>query len=171
MGCTSLTTAPELPATTLVDNCYYCMFEGCTSLTTAPELPATTLANSCYCSMFYGCTSLTTAPKLEATTLAINCYSNMFNGCTNLKSVTMLATNVSANDCLYKWLKNAGTSATSRTLKVNGKEEYDKIKATISSWENISNLPDIWQAGANNTKILDKDGYDITSTITLSSSN
>ena len=61
--------------------------------------------------------------------------------------------------------KNAGTSATSRTLKVNGKEEYDKIKATTSSWENISNLPDIWQAGANNTKILDKDGYDITSTI------
>ena len=170
-GCTSLTIAPELPATTLTDICYADMFSGCTSLTRAPELQATTLADGCYSYMFNGCTSLTTAPKLEATTLAINCYSNMFNGCTNLKSVTMLATNVSANDCLYKWLKNAGTSATSRTLKVNGKEEYDKIKATISSWENISNLPDIWQAGANNTKILDKDGYDITSTITLSSSN
>ena len=170
-GCKSLTTAPELPATTLANSCYADMFSGCTSLTRAPELQATTLADGCYSYMFNGCTSLTTAPKLEATTLAINCYSNMFNGCTNLKSVTMLATNVSANDCLYKWLKNAGTSATSRTLKVNGKEEYDKIKATISSWENISNLPDIWQAGANNTKILDKDGYDITSTITLSSSN
>ena len=170
-GCKSLTTAPELPATTLANSCYADMFSGCTSLTRAPELQATTLADGCYSYMFNGCTSLTTAPKLEATTLAINCYSNMFNGCTNLKSVTMLATNVSANDCLYKWLKNAGTSATSRTLKVNGKEEYDKIKATISSWENISNLPDIWQAGANNTKILDKDGYDITSTIPLSSSN
>ncbi|OYP56488.1 hypothetical protein CIK99_09470 [Prevotella sp. P5-92] len=170
-GCKSLTTAPELPATTLANSCYADMFSDCTSLTTAPELKATTLAEKCYYRMFEGCTSLTQAPELKATTLAINCYSNMFNGCTNLKSVTMLATNVSANDCLYKWLKNAGTSATSRTLKVNGKEEYDKIKATISSWENISNLPDIWQAGANNTKILDKDGYDITSTITLSSSN
>ena len=31
-GCTSLTTAPELPATTLESYCYYCMFNGCTSL-------------------------------------------------------------------------------------------------------------------------------------------
>jgi hypothetical protein len=35
------------------------MFWGCTSLTTAPELPATTLANYCYEGMFHGCTSLT----------------------------------------------------------------------------------------------------------------
>ena len=115
--------------------------------------------------MFESCTSLTTAPELPATTLADYCYQNMFAGCTNLKSVTMLATNVSARDCLSGWLTDAGTSATSRKLKVNGKEEYDKIKATTSSWENISNLPDIWQAGANNTKILDKDDHDITSTI------
>ena len=77
----------------------------------------------------------------------------------------MLATDVNATDCLSAWLEDAGTYATSRTLKVNGKDEYDKIKATTSSWENISNLPDIWQAGANNTKILDKDGNNITSTI------
>ena len=34
------------------------MFYGCTSLTTAPSLPATTLANNCYMNMFYGCRSL-----------------------------------------------------------------------------------------------------------------
>jgi hypothetical protein len=34
------------------------MFEGCRSLTQAPELPATTLANFCYYHMFYGCTNL-----------------------------------------------------------------------------------------------------------------
>ena len=84
-GCTSLTTAPSLPATTLTDYCYYYMFNGCTSLTTAPELPATTLANSCYNSIFQGCTSLTTAPSLPATTLAGSCYSYMFNGCSKLK--------------------------------------------------------------------------------------
>lgn len=141
------------------------MFSRCSALTTAPELPAKNLANSCYSSMFSNCTALTSAPELPATTLAQSCYYYMFYGCTKLKEVTMLATDVNATDCLSAWLKNAGTSATSRTLKVNGKEEYDKIKATTSSWENISNLPDIWQAGANNTKILDKDGYDITSTI------
>ena len=61
------------------------MFQGCTSLTTAPSLPATTLANYCYSNMFSGCTSLTTAPSLPATTLANGCYSNMFKGCAKLK--------------------------------------------------------------------------------------
>ena len=84
-GCTSLTTAPSLPATTLAISCYYNMFQGCTSLTTAPSLPATTLAGHCYRSMFYSCTSLTTAPSLPATTLASYCYYNMFQGCTKIK--------------------------------------------------------------------------------------
>ena len=83
-GCTSLTQAPELPATTLASYCYAGMFYGCTSLTKAPELPATTLANSCYNAMFLGCTSLTKAPELPATTLAYDCYQGMFNGCTSL---------------------------------------------------------------------------------------
>ena len=61
------------------------MFRGCTSLTTAPSLPATTLAGSCYRYMFYGCTALTTAPELPATTLHMTCYEYMFNGCTKIK--------------------------------------------------------------------------------------
>lgn len=69
-GCTSLTTAPALPATELMKGCYYSMFSGCTSLITTPELPATTLTNNCYYGMFNGCSSLTTAPALPATELA-----------------------------------------------------------------------------------------------------
>ena len=34
------------------------MFAGCSSLTTAPELPAVTLTYSCYFYMFKGCSSL-----------------------------------------------------------------------------------------------------------------
>ena len=48
------------------------LFRYCKVLTTAPELPATTLAGYCYSSMFDGCTSLTTAPELPAITLADN---------------------------------------------------------------------------------------------------
>ena len=70
---------------TMASRCYYSMFNGCTSLTQAPALPATTLANSCYQSMFQGCTSLTQAPALPSTTLANSCYRSMFNGCTSLK--------------------------------------------------------------------------------------
>ena len=36
----------------LADNCYYSMFSGCSSLTQAPALPATTLAYGCYYRMF-----------------------------------------------------------------------------------------------------------------------
>lgn len=58
MGCTALTRAPALPATTLMDYCYDSMFEGCTNLTQAPALPATTLTEGCYEHMFQGCASL-----------------------------------------------------------------------------------------------------------------
>lgn len=89
-GCTSLITAPSLPATTLTDNCYTQMFYGCTGLTTAPSLPATTLADWCYRVMFRGCTSLTTVPSLPATTLASWCYALMFQGCSNLTTLPSL---------------------------------------------------------------------------------
>ena len=68
-GCTALTQAPALPATTLTHYCYNNMFSD-TSLTKAPALPATTLTKYCYDSMFSHCTSLTQAPALPATTLA-----------------------------------------------------------------------------------------------------
>ena len=85
-GCTSLTTVPNLPATTLASNCYKNMFCGCKSLTTIPDnlLPATTLASNCYDSMFADCISLTTIPNLPATTLAYSCYSDMFSNCMSL---------------------------------------------------------------------------------------
>ena len=84
---TFLTSAPELPATTLTNYCYNNMFNECIYITSAPELPATTLAEYCYNSMFYGCTRLASAPELPATTLANYCYNEMFSGCTNLTSV------------------------------------------------------------------------------------
>jgi hypothetical protein len=107
-GCTSLTTAPSLPATTLADYCYFSMFANCTSLTTAPSLPATTLADGCYFSMFQGCTSLTTAPSLPATTLAGSCYRSMFYGCTAFKVST-----TQAGSYQYAWrIPTSGTGTT-----------------------------------------------------------
>ena len=168
-GCKSLTTAPELPATTLAWQCYCRMFEGCILLETAPKLPATTLDNSCYSNMFNGCTSLTTAPKLKATTLASTCYISMFEKCTKLESVTMLATDgFDKSDCLYGWLKDAGTGATSRTLTVANEDAYNKIVNT--KYAGNSALPPNWQAGPSGATILNKDGNDITSDITSSSS-
>jgi hypothetical protein len=94
-GCTSLTMAPALPATTLASGCYNYMFYGCTSLATGPSiLPVTTLATECYRSMFQSCTKLTTAPELPATVLTDRCYAYMFQNCTSLnnKTITIAAT-------------------------------------------------------------------------------
>ena len=110
-GCTSLTKAPVLPATTLAGSCYNSMFRSCASLAKAPVLPATTLAGSCYSGMFYGCTSLTKAPALPATTLTTNCYNNMFYGCTSLTKAPVLPATTLDQSC-YSNMFNGCTSLT-----------------------------------------------------------
>lgn len=132
-GCSSLVTAPELPAMTLGDGCYQSMFSGCTSLENAPELPAMTLASTCYYKMFSGCTSLTTAPELPATTLAGSCYGYMFYGCTKLNHIKCLATDISASQCLNNWVENVASTGTF-------------VKATgMTSWSTgTSGIPSGW---------------------------
>ena len=103
--CTSLTEAPELPATTMKKDCYYGMFCYCTALTTAPVLPATTLAKDCYEFMFYGCKALTQAPALPATTLAEGCYYSMFSGCTSLTEAPALPATTLEPYCYYEMFK------------------------------------------------------------------
>ena len=63
---------------TLTEYAFYRLFTFCTSLTTAPALPVTTLSNSCYAQMFSFCSSLTQTPVLPATTLTQSCYNRMF---------------------------------------------------------------------------------------------
>ena len=116
-GCTSLTTAPTLPATTLGVGCYQGMFQGCTSLTSAPSvLPATTLAYACYNYMFYGCASLTTAPELPATTLARCCYECMFSGCTSLTTAPALPATTLDNNCYSSMFSNCTSLTTAPEL-------------------------------------------------------
>ncbi len=159
-GCSVLTSAPELPATTLADNCYSFMFYGCTSLTSAPELKATTLAGSCYDNMFYGCTSLTSAPELKATTLAVSCYNYMFSGCTKLSTVTMLAPSdqiLNTISCCYNWLYKTGTdeTVTSRTLIVTDEAAYNALVSKTKY------LPDNWKKGTAGTTVKKEDNTEI----------
>ena len=116
--CASLTTAPELPATTLADRCYCGMFYKCAGLTTAPELPATTLADYCYSSMFHYCTGLTTAPKLPATTLADYCYNSMFAYCAGLNTAPELPATTLAAGCYLHMFSNCVNLTTAPELPV-----------------------------------------------------
>ena len=85
------------------------MFQGCTALTAAPKLPATTLTDFCYASMFQDCTSLTILPKLPATTLGMYCYNKIFQGCTSLK---LSATQTGVYQYPYR-IPTEGTGTTS----------------------------------------------------------
>lgn len=145
-GCTNLTQAPNLPATTLTYWCYLDMFYGCKSLTKAPELPATTLISYCYSGMFGGCTNLTQAPELPATTLAYSCYSGMFRGCTSLTKAPELPATTLAGDCYYAMFRGC----TSLKISTTQSSEYPTawripssgtISSTSSGW-NTSMLTD-----------------------------
>jgi hypothetical protein len=56
------------------------MFDGCRSLTTAPELPATTLTAQCYYNMFNGCTNLNYIKCLATNISTTFCTYNWVNG-------------------------------------------------------------------------------------------
>jgi len=135
------------------DNAKFCsLFAGCSVLTSAPELPAAKLADECYFSMFSYCTNLVSAPELPATTLADACYNQMFNNCKKLSTVSMLALEseiTSKRYCVTDWLNEAGNDAsvTTRTLKVQDEAAYSVL-------ENNGYLPDNWKKGTAGTTVL-----------------
>lgn len=89
--CSSLTRAPDLPATQLTTRCYINMFYMLgvnTALTSVPSiLPATTLPNECYRGMFTYCSAITDAPYLPAKTTGSMSYGWMFDSCSALSSM------------------------------------------------------------------------------------
>ena len=96
---------------TAMNYSFYRLFYGCTSLTKAPALPATSLAAYCYEYMFQNCQSLIKAPALPATSLAGSCYEYMFQNCQSLKEVRVSATtDIYGSGALDDWL--SGVSAT-----------------------------------------------------------
>ena len=149
-GCTSLTQAPELPATTLADNCYNGMFEDCLSLTTAPKLPATTLAEGCYANMFYGCSSLTQAPELPATTLATECYYGMFSNCLSLTTAPKLPATTLAEGCYANMFENCSNLNTI------------KLGYTGNLADDPSYAFDYWVSGVDSTGTFYYNGTDTT---------
>ena len=141
-GCTALSTAPELPAMTLADYCYFYMFNGCSSLTTAPELPARTLKDRCYCYMFNGCSSLTTAPELSAMTLDVYCYAQMFLSCTSLTIAPALPATELKEACYYSTFEGCTSLKTAPELNATTLVQgcYQKIFKDCLALENVTML-------------------------------
>ena len=131
-----LTQAPELPATSLKDNCYSRMFAYCDYLTRTPELPATELAKGCYEEMFAFCEKLEDVPSgLPATQLADSCYAEMFTMCTSLTKAPELPARTLVKDC-YKYMFI-------NCYKLN------YIKVGVMSLDNEFNATEEWVAGVD----------------------
>ncbi len=142
-GCVALTSAPELPATTLASGSYSYMFYDCTNLNTAPELPATKLADYCYSQMFFGCTNLNTPPVLPATKLENYCYCNMFNGCENLNTAPALPAETLAQGCYYYMFRGCTNLKTAPELPATtlASDSYSYMFSGCTNLKTVSDLP------------------------------
>ena len=138
-NCKAITSAPDLPAETLAEDCYSFMFEGCTSLKTAPKLPATTLAGDCYFRMFLGCTSLETAPTLSAKTLDTYCYGYMFAGCTSLKTAPELRATQLNSGCYEGMFQGCNSLESAPELPATKLEQ----KCYAYMFQNCANLSSV----------------------------
>lgn len=141
-NCKAMTSAPDLPAETLANDCYQSMFQNCTNLVKAPALPAETLNEFCYASMFDGCTNLKIAPELPATKLADYCYRSMFSDCRSLDTAPTLSVETLANSCYSTMFKGCTSLKTAPVLPAKSLKEYcySKMFLGCTSLENAPAL-------------------------------
>lgn len=122
----------------MTGNCFGRLFRQCSSLTQAPELPATTLSAQCYYGTFTGCTSLTQAPELPATTLAAGCYTFLFNGCSNLNYIKVSATSWKSANAWVDKVAPTGTFVIDNDIlevgSATGQIPYPSINGIPQGW-------------------------------------
>lgn len=71
--------------TTASSQCFNQLFVSCSSLTSTPSMPFTTLVDWCFNYMFIWCSNLVTLPSLKTLTLPGFCYRWMFFNCSKIK--------------------------------------------------------------------------------------
>lgn len=96
-----------IPATTIAMHCFTSMFEGCTLMTKAPSLLATTMENSCCNEMFKDCSSLSYIRCLAGDISASYCTYNWVSGVaasgTFVKNASMTSWPAGANGIPTNW--------------------------------------------------------------------
>lgn len=113
IDCTSLTSAPELPATTLIPHGYEDLFKGCTNLSIGPtELPAQTAVQECYRGIFSGCSSLVAAPKIAAINFGAYACGWMFEHCSSLNSIEVVFSTWPGQSATLYWVSDVAASGT-----------------------------------------------------------
>ena len=121
------------------------MFYGCTSLVTAPTLPATTLATYCYRYMFYSCSSLNYIKCLATDISATNCTSSWLKGVassgTFVKAASMTSWTTGISGIPSGWtVQNNGATTGNWVLVNNTFDNPRKIKVDYSLIEDDNSI-------------------------------
>ena len=106
-----------MPATTLTNYCYICMFQNCTNLRNGDNgnyydrLPAATLTHGCYEAMFNGCTSMENpmAMPFRNVVMAYSSCMSMYQGCTSLQHGGIFNSYTLAPNCMEFMFKGCTT--------------------------------------------------------------
>ena len=167
LNCTSLTTAPALPATEIHGSAYMYMFKGCSSLTTAPELPATLLTSgpddigeettgiTHYSGMFWDCTGLTTAPAILPATgpLPGSCYSHMFQNCTSLTTAPILPAEDQGSFAYGEMFRGCSNLNYVKCLSKNTNNTRDWLNGVAETGTFVKDANTTWQRGPSGIPI------------------
>jgi hypothetical protein len=128
------------------------MFSGCTSLTTAPELPATTLVDSCYTQMFYGCTKLNYIKCLATDISATNCTFHLLYS-PSPKGLFIPANNEVAWTTGISGIPTGWLKGTEEDYNYVHNFELATV-ATSGNFNDLSNKPDLSQYVSSTTSGL-----------------
>lgn len=100
------------PATaTMSAWCFRRLFYNFANLLTAPDMPATTGANYCYYATLYG-TGITESPEIMLEVVNTSACRSFMSNCSNLSLVKVHFTNVSASYAISNWLLDVADSGT-----------------------------------------------------------
>lgn len=147
-GCTSLTTAPKLPATSIERSAYREMFYGCSALTSAPDLSQVTtldsyVYSSCCQGMFQNCTSLTQASLPSATTGGGSCYRDMYNGCTSLVTAPYIALTSTKGNAFDGMFQGCTSLTTVQSKLLITTPQGQMCKNMFNGCSNLENTPEL----------------------------
>lgn len=143
-NCPDLVYAPaSLDATVIENGAYNAMFYMCENLITVPRIEATTVYDDggvgCFENMFYCCSKITSSPEIKLDVLPSRACYNMFYLCDNLSTITMLASDISATNCLYRWVE--GVASTGTFYKHPSINIPSGISGIPNGWTVIDKLP------------------------------
>lgn len=139
-NCPDLVYAPaSLDATTIDYAAYNAMFYLCENLISVPRIKAISGGISCFENMFYGCSKIASSPEIKVDILPSRACYNMFYLCDNLSTITMLASDISATNCLYRWVE--GVASTGTFYKHPSINIPSGISGIPEGWTVIDKLP------------------------------